>query len=63
MRRVIETCLAKGIPPRAEIETVDEAKYYLDQGVRHFCLGTDIMILYSWIKENGDNLRKASSEY
>lgn len=62
-RRVIETCLANGIPPRAEIETVDEAKYYLDLGVRHFCLGTDIMILYSWIKENGDNLRKAISDY
>ncbi len=62
-RQVIETCLAKGIPPRAEIETVDRAKYYLDLGVKHFCLGTDIMILYSWIKENGEKLRKTISDY
>ena len=62
-RQVIEACLAKGIPPRAEIESVDGAKYYLDLGVKHFCLGTDIMILYSWIKENGEKLQKTISDY
>ena len=61
-RRVIETCLKMGIPPRAEIGTPDQAKYYLDLGVRHFCIGTDIVILYHWLKENGENLRKAISD-
>jgi len=57
-KRVIETCLKMGIPPRAEISRVDDAKYYLDLGVRHFTLGTDIMILHHWLKENGEALRK-----
>ena len=61
-RKVIETCLKKGIPPRAEIDSLEEAKYYLDMGVRHFCLGTDIMILHGWLKENGEGLRKAISD-
>ena len=61
-RKVIETCLQKGIPPRAEIESLDRAKYYLDMGVRHFCMGTDIMILHGWLKENGESLRKVLSD-
>src|SRR6266704_779987 len=29
-----------GVPPRAEIATADQAKYFLDMGVRHFSVGT-----------------------
>lgn len=61
-RRVIETALKMGVQPRAEISSVDQAKYYLDLGVRHFCLGTDILILYNWWRENGYQLRKVLSE-
>lgn len=57
-RRVIETALKMGVQPRAEIGSADEAKYYLDLGVRHFCIGTDISILFQWWKSNGDALRK-----
>jgi len=60
-RRVFETALKMGVPPRAEIGGVDQAKYYLDLGVRHFCIGTDIAILYNWLKENGEGLRRALS--
>src|SRR5262249_11553640 len=34
-RRVIEMSLNMGVHPRAEIGSVDQAKYYLDLGVRH----------------------------
>ena len=61
-RRVFETALKMGVPPRAEIGTADEAKYYLDLGVRHFCIGTDIAVLHNWWREHGDALRKAMSE-
>jgi 2-keto-3-deoxy-L-rhamnonate aldolase RhmA len=44
-RRVFETALKMGMRPRAEINSTDEAKYFLDMGVRHFCIGTDINIL------------------
>jgi 4-hydroxy-2-oxoheptanedioate aldolase len=58
-RRVFETAIKMGVPPRAEIGTADQAKYYLDLGVRDFCIGTDISILYSWWRQHGDELRKA----
>jgi 4-hydroxy-2-oxoheptanedioate aldolase len=57
-KRVIETAIKMGIPPRAEINTPDDAKYYLDLGVRHFCIGTDIFILYQWFKDSGEGLRR-----
>jgi len=60
-RKVFETALRMGIPPRAEIDSADQAKYYLDLGVRHFSLSTEISILYKWWKGNGEQLRKALS--
>jgi 4-hydroxy-2-oxoheptanedioate aldolase len=56
-RRVIATALKMGIPPRAEIHAPDDAQYYLDLGVRHFCMGWDFSILYGWWKTNGEKLR------
>lgn len=58
-KRVIETSIKMGVPPRAEINTADQAKYYLDLGVRHFSVGTDITILHGWWKSQGEQLRKA----
>jgi 4-hydroxy-2-oxoheptanedioate aldolase len=58
-QRVFETALKMGVHPRAEIGSADGAKRFLDMGVRHFCIGTDISILYSWWRQHGDGLRKA----
>ena len=58
-RSVIEKCLAAGKHPRAEINTADEARYYLDLGVRHFCVGTDVHILHGYWQHEGDEMRKA----
>jgi 4-hydroxy-2-oxoheptanedioate aldolase len=55
---VFETAIKMGIPPRAEIGTAEQAKPYLDMGVRHFCIGTDISILFQWWKQEGDGLRR-----
>ena len=60
--RVFETAVKMGVPPRAEIQSLDEAKAYLDMGVRHFSIGTDITILYDYWKRNGDGLKKAISD-
>ena len=57
-RRVIETALKMGVPPRIEIDSPDQARYYLDLGVRHFCLGSDFKILYQWWRANGEGLRR-----
>lgn len=52
-RYVIETALKMGIAPRAEIGHPDAAKRYLDMGVKHFCMGWDVSILFNWYKQNG----------
>jgi 2-keto-3-deoxy-L-rhamnonate aldolase RhmA len=57
-RKVIAAALKHGVAPRAEIGSVDQARYYLDLGVRHFCMGWDFSILFAWWKSNGEQLRK-----
>ncbi len=57
--KVIKTCLEMGVRPRIEIGTPDQARYYLDMGVRDFCMNTDLVILFQWWKQNGDDMRKA----
>ena len=57
-RHVIETSLRMGIAPRAEISSPAEAKRYLDMGVKHFCIGTDVSILFQWFQENGLAMRE-----
>ena len=52
-RYVIETALKKGIAPRAEISEPAEAARYLEMGVKHFCIGTDVSILFNWFRDNG----------
>jgi 4-hydroxy-2-oxoheptanedioate aldolase len=56
-RYMIETALKKGIAPRAEISHPAEAKKYLDMGVKHFCIGTDVSILFDWFRQNGRDMR------
>jgi len=57
-RFVIETAHKKGIAPRAEIARPEDAKKYLDMGVKHFCIGWDVSILFNWLKENGKAMRQ-----
>lgn len=56
--RMIKLALENGVAPRAEIGSPEQAKRYLDLGVNHFCMGTDVVILYDWFKKNGDDIRK-----
>src|SRR5262249_38123748 len=56
-RYLLETALRNGIGPRAEISHPDEVKKYLDLGVKHFCIGTDVSILFNWFKHNGAAMR------
>jgi 4-hydroxy-2-oxoheptanedioate aldolase len=58
-RQVFETALKMGVPARAEINSVDQAKYFLDLGVRHFSIGSELSVLHNWWKANGEKLRKA----
>ena len=52
-KHVIETSLKMGVAPRAEINTPEQAEQYLELGVKHFCVGTDVSILYDWFRDTG----------
>ena len=52
-RHVIETALKMGIAPRAEINNPAQTKEYLDMGVKHFCVGSDVKILFDWFQDVG----------
>jgi 4-hydroxy-2-oxoheptanedioate aldolase len=60
-RRTIELALKAGVAPRAEISNLHEAQEYIDLGVRHFSIGTDLTILSRWWRENGAGLRRVLS--
>jgi 4-hydroxy-2-oxoheptanedioate aldolase len=56
-RRVIETALAKGLHPRAEIHEPAQAERYRAMGVKHFCLGWDVSILARFWANAGAEMR------
>jgi 2-keto-3-deoxy-L-rhamnonate aldolase RhmA len=56
-RRTIETALKKGLHPRVELGDVKQAPPYLEMGVKHFCIGWDVRILYDWWRVSGKGMR------
>ncbi len=56
--RLIAKSLEYGIPPRIEIGEVEQAKRYLDLGVRHFCIGWDRFILQAALRRLGEGMRE-----
>lgn len=56
-RHCIRVALEHGVQPRCEIEKPEDARYYLDLGVKHFCQGDQVKILRNWWTDNGQRLR------
>lgn len=52
-RYVFETALKHGVQPRAHIDSMEGAQYYIDMGVRHFCVGDQMKILKTAWNELG----------
>lgn len=57
-RYVIETCLKMDIRPRAEIRDFEQAKPYMEMGVKDFCIGRDISVFHDYCKSQGESLAK-----
>jgi len=55
---VIKKSIEHGVLPRWEIAEVEQAKRYIDLGVRHFCIGWDRFIYQAALKNIGEGLRK-----
>jgi 4-hydroxy-2-oxoheptanedioate aldolase len=56
--KVIAKSLEYGIAPRIEIGDVEQAKRYVDLGVRHFCIGWDRFIYRTALSRIGEDMRK-----
>jgi len=56
--RVLERSMEMGIPPRVEMSDINELDRYAKLGVKHFCIGTDLQIVYEWLCSNGRELRR-----
>ena len=55
---VIAKSLEYDIHPRIEIGGVEQAKRYIDLGVRHFCIGWDRFIYRAALTELGEGMKK-----
>ena len=64
-KRMIKAALKAGVAPRVDISFLDNDLYkeYMDMGVKNFCIGFDVKIIYQWMKENGRKIRKELSKY
>ncbi len=57
-RYTIETALKMGVAPRVEISRFEEAGPYMEMGVRHFCIGWDVQVIYDYCRQQGSALAK-----
>jgi len=55
---VIRKSIEHGVAPRIEIAEVEQAKRYVDLGVRHFCIGWDRFIYRTALTRLGEGMRK-----
>ena len=62
-RRMIQVALAHGVQPRCEIKSSEDAQYYIDLGVKHFCLGDEIRSHMTYIDTQGGALRQIIGDF
>lgn len=55
-KHVIKTALKNGVQPRVEITQAQQAQSYLEIGVTHFSLGTEVKILKEYWNNEGSKL-------
>lgn len=57
-RLMIKTALKYNVQPRCEIHSPDEAHYYIDLGVKHFCLGDELKNNMTYWQIQGEKLNE-----
>ena len=55
-RGMIELAMRKGVAPRVEIGSFEQAKPYIEMGVRHFCVGTDTRVISLWCQQQKEGI-------
>jgi len=56
--RVNEMAISAGIRPRVETGDAESCQYFLDRGVRDFCIGWDTKTVRQWCMMHGKKLRE-----
>lgn len=57
-RNMIEMAIKKGVAPRVEVASFEQAKPYLDIGVCHFCIGWDIAVIFNWCRNQAEGMKE-----
>ena len=55
---MIALALKKGVAPRVEIGSFEQAKAYMDIGVRHFCIGWDVGTIFGWCQQQAKGMKE-----
>ena len=55
---MIKLALEKGVAPRVEIGSFEQAKPFIEMGVRHFCIGWDMNTIALWCQQQKEGLRE-----
>ena len=55
---MVKMALENDVTPRVEIGSFEQAKPWLDLGVRHFCVGWDIVTIGQWCRTQGEEMKK-----
>ena len=61
-RKMIRSAINHGVQPRCEIQSIEDAQYYIDLGVRHFCFGDQYKVLYKYWSEEGRKMRSIADK-
>lgn len=56
--KMIQLALKKGVHPRVEIAGFEQAKPFADMGVRHFCIGWDLTVIFAWCLKQGKGMKE-----
>ena len=57
-RKMIEAAIRHHVRPRCEIDSAEQAKYYMDLGVKDFALGYEIRIKVNFWQDQGNALHE-----
>ncbi len=56
--RAIAAALERGIRPRVELNSFEHAKPWIDMGIKDFCVGWDVRVIYQFCRREGEELAK-----
>ena len=56
--RAIAAAMERGIRPRVELASFEQAKPWIDMGIVDFCVGWDVRVIYQFCRREGEELAK-----